>query len=135
MMRSIERGFGKAAYPLIFIAPNNFICLFAGAAGMPIGAFFAVNLAGTAFRLWLIRKFGEAFDRPLNEIVDWIGRHRLILLVLSVALVCLSIVLEARKGETEIGSLTRLDDELEEELDEVEADAAEADAGDPEDRR
>ena len=139
MMRSIERGFGKAAYPLIFIAPNNFICLFAGAAGMPIGAFFAVNLAGTAFRLWLIRKFGEAFDRPINEIVDWIGRHRLILLVLSVALVCLSIVLEARRGETEIGSLTRLDDELEEELDEVEADAAEADAaaeaGDPEDRR
>jgi membrane protein DedA with SNARE-associated domain len=114
LLRSIEQGFGKAAYPLIFIAPNNFICLFAGAAGMPIAAFFAVNLAGTAFRLWLVRKFGEAFERPLDTIVDWIGEHRLILLVISFALVGLSIALEARRGETEIGSLTHLDDELEE---------------------
>ncbi len=114
MMRSVEQGFGKAAYPLVFLAPNNFICLFAGAAGMPIGAFFAVNLAGTAFRLWLVRKFGEAFDRPLNALVDWIGDHRLILLVVSFALVGLSIALEARRGETEVTSLAHLDDELEE---------------------
>jgi len=132
LLRSIEQGFGKAAYPLIFIAPNNFICLFAGAAGMPSAAFFVVNIAGTAFRLWLIRKFGEAFDKPITVIVDWIGDHRLILLVISFALVGLSIALEARRGETEIGSLTHLDDELEEELDEVEADA---EAGEPEDRR
>mgnify|MGYP006193657243 CR=1 FL=1 len=38
-----ERWFGKAAYPLVFIAPNNFICLFAGAAGMRIGWFFAAK--------------------------------------------------------------------------------------------
>ena len=74
----------------------------------------------------------QAFDKPITVIVDWIGDHRLILLVISFALVGLSIALEARKGETEIGSLTHLDDELEEELDEVEADA---EAGEPEDRR
>lgn len=131
LLRSIERGFGKAAYPLIFIAPNNFICLFAGAAGMPIAAFFVVNLAGTAFRLWLIRRFGEAFDRPLDAIVDWIGAHRLILLVISFALVGLSIALEARRGETEIESLTHLDEELEE----VDAETAEAaETGDHDDR-
>ena len=33
-MRRAESWFGKAAYPLVFIAPNNFICLFAGASGM-----------------------------------------------------------------------------------------------------
>ena len=32
---------GKASYPLILIAPNNYICLFAGASGMRIGSFFA----------------------------------------------------------------------------------------------
>ena len=32
-MRSAEKWFGVAAYPLVFFAPNNFICLFAGAAG------------------------------------------------------------------------------------------------------
>jgi membrane protein DedA with SNARE-associated domain len=112
-LRAIERFFAKAAYPLIFIAPNNYICLFAGAAGMPIGAFFAVNLAGTAFRLWLVRKFGDVFERPIAVLVDWIGDHRLILLVLSFALVGLSIALEARRGETEVTSLAHLDDELE----------------------
>ena len=36
MLRQWERWFGKAAYPLVFIAPNNVICLFAGAAGMSV---------------------------------------------------------------------------------------------------
>ena len=47
MLRQVEQWFGKAAYPIIFIAPNNYVCLFAGAAGMPLRAFFAVNIAGT----------------------------------------------------------------------------------------
>src|SRR5436190_1951281 len=29
-MRNAERWFGIAAYPLVFFAPNNYICLFAG---------------------------------------------------------------------------------------------------------
>jgi len=113
MLRSIERFFSKAAYPLIFIAPNNYICLFAGAAGMPIGAFFAVNIAGTLFRLWLVRVFGDAFQRPIDSLVHWIAAHRLILLVISVSLVLVSIALEARRGETEVTSLANLEDELE----------------------
>ena len=36
MLRQWERWFQKAAYPLVFIAPNNVICLFAGAAGMSV---------------------------------------------------------------------------------------------------
>ena len=33
MLRQWERWFHKAAYPLVFIAPNNVICLFAGRGG------------------------------------------------------------------------------------------------------
>jgi membrane protein DedA with SNARE-associated domain len=114
MLRQIERFFGKAAYPLVFLAPNNYICLFAGAAGMPIAAFFAVNIAGTVFRLWLVRQFGNLFDRPINAFVGWIDDHRLPLVVLSIVLVVASIALEARRGETEVTALARLDDELDE---------------------
>jgi membrane protein DedA with SNARE-associated domain len=113
MLRQIEQWFGKAAYPLIFVAPNNYICLFAGAAGMPLKAFFAVNVAGTLTRLYLIRRFGEAFESPIDDVVDWIGEHRVPLLIVTVALVVVSIALEAKRGETEISSLARLDDELE----------------------
>jgi membrane protein DedA with SNARE-associated domain len=141
MLRQIEQWFGKAAYPLIFVAPNNYICLFAGAAGMPIKAFFAVNVAGTLTRLYLIRRLGEAFESPINDFVHWIGEHRMPLLILTVALVIVSIALEAKRGETEISSLAHLDDELEaaakedEPGDEAEAGDEASDEAEPKDRR
>jgi len=131
-LRQIEQWFGKAAYPIIFIAPNNYVCLFAGAAGMPLKAFFAVNIAGTIFRLWLVRTFGNVFESPIDDLVGWIGDHRIPLLALSIALVLVSIALEARKGETEVSSLARLDDELEE-IDAEQEKEREGDAAEPED--
>jgi len=114
MLRQIEKWFGKAAYPIVFIAPNNYICLFAGAAGMSLRAFVLLNVTGSIFRLWLIRVFGRAFEAPIDSVVDWIADNRAILLVITVGLVIVSIALEARSGETEVGSLAHLDDELEE---------------------
>ena len=112
LLRQLERGFGKAAYPLIFVAPNNPICLFAGAAGMPLRAFFAVNLAGTLVRLYVIRRFGEAFEAPIDDVVGWIADNRIPLLVVTISIVLVSLALEARRGETEVTSLAHLDDEL-----------------------
>ncbi|HEY8526037.1 MAG TPA: hypothetical protein VIL48_13795 [Acidimicrobiales bacterium] len=123
LLRQLEQWFGKAAYPLIFVAPNNYICLFSGAAGMPLKAFFAVNIAGTFTRLYLIRRFGEAFESPIDDVVDWIGDHRVPLLIVTVALVVVSIALEAKRGETEVSSLAHLDEELDEELEDLEAGA------------
>ena len=113
LLRQVESWFGKAAYPIVFIAPNNFICLFAGASGMSLRAFILLNTTGTLFRLWLVRVFGRAFESPLDSIVDWIAANRAILLVATVGFVVVSIAMEARTGETEVGSLARLDDELE----------------------
>ncbi|HEY7073155.1 MAG TPA: hypothetical protein VH479_23720 [Acidimicrobiales bacterium] len=133
-LRQIEDWFSKAAYPIIFIAPNNYVCLFAGAAGMPLKAFFAVNIAGTVFRLWLVRTFGNVFEAPIDDLVGWIGDHRIPLLALSIALVLVSIALEARKGETEVSSLARLDDELEEiDAEQTQEQEREAEAAEPED--
>jgi membrane protein DedA with SNARE-associated domain len=112
MLRQLQQWFGKAAYPLIFIAPNNPICLFAGAAGMPLRAFFAVNIAGTFARLWLIRRFGEAVENPIEDVLDFLREYRIPLLIVSVALVLLSIALEAKRGETEVTALSRLEDEI-----------------------
>jgi membrane protein DedA with SNARE-associated domain len=112
MLRQLQTWFGKAAYPLIFIAPNNPICLFAGAAGMPLRAFFAVNIAGTFARLWLIRRFGEAVEDPIADVLGFLRDYRIPLLILSVVLVLVSIALEAKRGETEVTALTRLEDEL-----------------------
>ena len=112
MLRQAEGWYAKYAYPIIFVAPNNIVCLFAGAAGMPLRAFFAVNLAGTVFRLWIIRRFGEAFDGPIDSIVGWVGDNRLPLLVISILAVVVSIALEAKRGESEVQALTRIDTDL-----------------------
>jgi membrane protein DedA with SNARE-associated domain len=121
MLRWLEKFFGKAAYPLVALAPNNAICLFAGAAGMPVRAFLVLNIGGTIGRLYVFRRFGEAFQDPIDDFVGWIGDNRVPLLILSIAMGLVSIALEAKRGETEVTSLTHLDEELadaERELDE-----------------
>ena len=107
-VRLYERAFAKAAYPLVFIAPNAYICLFAGAAGMAVGPFFVVNIAGTLVRLYLIRRVGEAFDRPIQSVLRFFGRFRWPLFVISVALVVFIVWNDRRQGKDEIGSMIEL---------------------------
>src|SRR5215207_5221013 len=120
-LRSAEGWFAKASYPIVFAAPNEYICLFAGAAGMPVAAFLVLNVTGTLTRLYLVRRFGDAFDGPIDGIVEWIGDHRVPVLVVTIGVAVGSFLLEARKGETEVGSIAHLDEELEAAAAEVEA--------------
>jgi membrane protein DedA with SNARE-associated domain len=107
-VRLYERAFAKAAYPLVFIAPNAYICLFAGASGMALSPFFALNIAGTAVRLYLIRRVGEAFDRPIQSVLRFFERYRLPLFVISVALVVFVVWNDRRRGKDEIGAMLEL---------------------------
>jgi membrane protein DedA with SNARE-associated domain len=113
LMRSAERWFGVAAYPLVFFAPNNFICLFAGAAGMSVPTFLLLNVSGTITRLWMIRVVGDIFAEPINNVIRFIQDYRLPLLVLSIVLVLITIWNERRQGKGELGSLAHLEEELE----------------------
>jgi membrane protein DedA with SNARE-associated domain len=133
-LRSAEGWFAKASYPIVFAAPNEYICLFAGAAGMPVAAFLILNISGTMFRLYLVRRFGDAFDGPIDGIVEWIGDHRIPVLVVTIGVAVGSFLLEARKGETEVGSIARLDEELEAAAAEAESRNREPDAGPPADQ-
>lgn len=113
MLRSAERFFGKASYPLVLIAPNTYICLFAGAAGMGLAAFFTLNILGTIGRLYLIRRVGETFESPIDRVLEFFQEYRWPLLALSVVLVAFSILSERKaKGETEVEALAHLDEDL-----------------------
>ncbi len=111
-LRQIERWFSKAAYPLVFLMPNNYICLFAGAAGMSVAGFFLANITGTLLRLYLIRRVGETFEAPIDDLLGFLAEYRIPLLILSVALVGLFTLLEMRKGTSEVDALLQLDDDL-----------------------
>ncbi|MEO7555924.1 MAG: hypothetical protein ABIV94_04885 [Acidimicrobiales bacterium] len=110
-IRVYETLFQKASYPLVFIAPNNFICIFAGAAGMPVPGFLAVNVAGTVARLYLLRVAGDVFSSPIDSVLDFFARYRLPLLALSVGLVALTLLIDRRHGKSEIAALRELEDE------------------------
>ncbi len=111
-LRVLERGFGKAAYPLVFVVPNNWICLFAGSAGMSIPVFIALNVSGTIARLWLVRVLGETFEAPIEAVLDFIRDYRLPLLALSIVIVAVMAALQYRKGGGELEGLTHLDEEM-----------------------
>lgn len=116
-LRWVERNFKKFALPLVFAIPNNFICLFAGAAGMRPAVFALANVSGTIVRLYIIRSLGETFSGPLDWLVEFIGNYRLPLLGLSIALVIFTFFNERKRGGGELTGLTHLPDELESEPD------------------
>jgi len=116
-MRQVERWFGRSGLILVFIAPNNLICLMAGAAGMRVSLFLAANLAGTLLRLYLIRRVGEAFDAPIQDLLGFLSDYRIPLLIVSVVLVGASTLWELRHGEGELEAALHLDDDLDADTD------------------
>jgi membrane protein DedA with SNARE-associated domain len=110
-LRQWERWFGKAAYPLVFIAPNQYICLFAGAAGMSVAGFFVANISGTIVRLYLIRRLGEAFEAPIDDVLGFISDYRVPLLIVSIVVFGGMMVNELRQTKEEVEALSEAVDE------------------------
>ena len=113
MVRSAERWFGKAAYPLVAFAPNNFICLFAGASNMnPIG-FIVCNVVGTIIRLIVLRAAGDIFSDPIDSITDFIADNRILITAVSAVVLIATIWNDRRHGGTEVEDLAHFDEEIE----------------------
>ena len=111
MLRTAEGWFKKASYPVIAIAPNNYFCLFAGASGMPIGGFLIANVSGTAARLFILRSFGNLFDKPLDAVRDFITSNRIAFLIIGLVALFGSLWADRRSGG-EIEGVLELDREV-----------------------
>jgi membrane protein DedA with SNARE-associated domain len=113
LARQFERWFDKAAYPIVFLAPNNIVCLLAGASGMPLAGFVATNLAGTLARLYLIRVLGKTFESPIERVLDFFAEYRWPLLVASIVLVGGSFLLDRKRGGSDLDVVEQLEEEAE----------------------
>jgi membrane protein DedA with SNARE-associated domain len=111
-LRRWEGWFAKAAYPLVFLAPNQWICLFAGAAGMEVVPFFVVNIAGTEARLYALRWLGNAFQRPIDDVLHFISDYRTPLLIASIVIVLLLALSELRSGGPNLEEIEEIQEEL-----------------------
>ena len=114
LARQLERWFAKARLPVVAIAPNNYVCLFAGASGMGWAPFMAANVVGTIGRLVLIRAFSSVFEGPLGSLRGFIGQYRWPLLAVSFLVVGWSLWNEHRRGANRIGDLAHIEKEIDE---------------------
>ncbi len=110
-----EKAFKKARYPIVLIAPNNPVCLLAGATGMPVPVFLGLNAVGTIGRLYLARLFGKAFTAPISAVTGFLDRNRWPILAVSIGFFVLQSALKKKQGQApgELGSLSELKQEIE----------------------
>ncbi len=111
-LRFMEKGFGKARYLIVFLAPNNPVSLLAGATAMRPAVFAALNVSGTFARLLMIRLLGNVFQRPLDAFLGFVKDYRWYLIAGSVALSVLSSLSDRRRGGGEMDALRHLSEEL-----------------------
>jgi membrane protein DedA with SNARE-associated domain len=113
IVRQWEQWFQKARYPIVFVFPNNYVCLFAGAAGMSGPGFLATAASGTVVRLWLIRTFAHLFKNQLASIRNLVSAYRWPILAMSVVVVGFTLWSDHRRtGRDPIGDLVHLEDEI-----------------------
>ena len=110
-IRSIERAFEKASYPLVAIMPNAYICLLAGAASMNPVAFFVLNLGGTIVAIGLARWVGDVASSPLDAVFSFLAEYRLYIFAISFVVVGIQIWQNRKQA-----SIESLEETLEEEV-------------------
>jgi membrane protein DedA with SNARE-associated domain len=116
MVRWLERGYAKAAWPMVAVFPNALICMLAGASGMSVWLFFLLNVGGTLASMVVLRAFGDVFESPIRSVTHFVDRYRWQLIAVSAVLVVISIVTNRKQGTSELESVGKLEEELEQEV-------------------
>jgi membrane protein DedA with SNARE-associated domain len=123
MVPTLKRWFAKAGPAIVFLAPNAYVCVLAGASGMKVRLFVALNVVGTIGRLFLIKAFGDVFEPVLEPILDFIKRYQWQLVGVSVVFFAIQSAANRRKGKKgEIESVGKMADELEASIEKAESD-------------
>lgn len=92
-----HRGVRRLLDGLVVIMPNNPVCLLAGVAGMPPVRFAVLNVLGTLGRVVLFRQLSFAFEDEIVDVMDFVARYQRWALLLTVAVVVASLVVQARR--------------------------------------
>ncbi|MEL7155524.1 MAG: hypothetical protein AAFN30_02880 [Actinomycetota bacterium] len=106
-----QRLFLKAAYPIVFIAPNSLVSALAATSGMAPRVFFSLNLSGTVVRLVAVWYIGGLIEDQVDWVQNWIGGNRIWLLALSAIAVAWTLFGEFRGNDSEIANLRSLADD------------------------
>ena len=114
MVPIIKKWFAKAGPLFVFLAPNTYVSVLAGASGMKVRTFFALNIVGTIGRLILIDVTGDFLEPVLQPVLDFVKRYQWPLVALSLGLFVFQMAMNRKKGKgTQLEGVGKLTDELE----------------------
>ena len=113
LVRALERGFAKAAPVMVFLLPGAIVCVLAGATGMSVPLFLALNVAGTLTVVTLLYRFAEFFDGPLGAVNRFYANNNKTLTILSVVVTILWLLDQRRRGKSDLQSISSIEKELE----------------------
>lgn len=114
LVRTMERGFAKAAPVMVFLFPGAIVCVLAGATGMSPVLFLALNLAGTVTVVSLLYRFAGFFAGPLGAVNRFYAHNGRTLTIISVLLTLYWLWDQRRRGRSELQSISTIEKELEE---------------------
>ncbi len=109
LMDEATGGFRRYAAPLIILFPNNVVCMMAGASGIGVGMFVALNAFGTAARFLLIRQFGNIFGSQLGSVTGWFTGYRIPICAVSAVFIGWSVYREFGGEDSEVKTLIDLE--------------------------
>ena len=115
VVRTMERGFARAAPAMVFLFPGAIVCVLAGATGMSPVLFLALNVAGTVTVVSLVYRFAELLDGPLGVVNRFYANNGRTLTILSVGLTLYWLWDQRRRGKSELQSLSTIEKELDDE--------------------
>lgn len=113
VIKLVERLFQRAAPVLVFLFPGPLVCVMAGATGMSVGWFAALNIIGTMTTVFALYEFAGLIRGPINAINDFYSHNFKWLTAVSIGITLLWFLNQFRKGRSEVQSLTNLEQELE----------------------
>lgn len=107
-----ESGFKKILNPLVFIAPNNPVCLFAGVAAMPLRRFITLNVVGTVGRVLLFRLIGYLLRDQIEAVLSTVSRYQAWFVRGSIILVVIYLAWQILGRRGLVGGVESLGDEF-----------------------
>jgi membrane protein DedA with SNARE-associated domain len=126
MIPVLRKWFGRAGPVVVFLAPNAYVCLLAGASSMNIGMFFGLNIAGTIVRLIFIKKTANLFKPVLDPVLRFVHHYQWPLVVISILAFVVQYAMNRKQGKgSEIESVGKMADELEASIERREASESE----------
>ncbi len=124
MVPVIKKWFAKAGPAIVFLAPNAYVCVLAGASGMSVGAFVGLNASGTITRLILIKLTGNVFEPVLEPVLHFLKRYQWQLVAFSLATFAIQTIVNRRKGKgSDLEGVTKMADEIEASIDAAEGES------------